>query len=63
MRRFLNGLLFGSPAGPAIRIDWDTQEIVLARMPLWLCKLVIHWLQIGKELDNATVEDGPEVGL
>lgn len=52
MRRFLNGLIFGSPDGPAIKVDWEQHKVTLGRMPRWLASLIMQWLFAGEVLDN-----------
>lgn len=55
-RKIVNGLFFGSPEGPAIKVDWEDHKVTLGRMPRWLATLVMEWLFAGEVLDQDAAE-------
>ena len=52
MRRFFNGLVFGSPEGPEIRLPVPGTTIQLNRCPGWLTRLLLSWIRLGPEAEQ-----------
>ena len=47
LRRFLNGLRWGSAEGPVIEIDWDARTVSYKRMPARLVAQIERWRRQG----------------
>lgn len=47
MRRFWNGLIWGSAEGPEIKINWERSEIYLRRFPAWLGRWLLRRIDTG----------------
>jgi hypothetical protein len=47
LRQFLNGVLYGSPDGPAIVIDWERRSVTYKRMPARLVARLERWRHQG----------------
>lgn len=44
MRKFINGLVWGSMAGPEIVIDWENRKVELRRMSPRLGRRILRWM-------------------
>lgn len=49
MRRLLNSLVYGSPAGPAITIDWERQRVAFHRMSKRRVRRLLLWIARGEQ--------------
>lgn len=49
LHRLWHGIRYGSPEGPAIKIDWDTGVVEMHRMSGRLAARVIRWIDLGED--------------
>jgi len=47
LRQLLTGFRYGSPQGPAIKIDWENRSVTYCRMPARAVIRLERWRQRG----------------